>query len=291
MDFARELRRCQGLINEYLGGCFQEEVPQKALYDAMSYSLTAGGKRVRPVLAMQFCAAAGGDPAAALVPGCGVEMLHTYSLIHDDLPCMDDDDLRRGKPTNHVVYGECTAVLAGDALQTAAFESILSANLPVEIRAAAALELARAAGKDGMCAGQVLDMEGETRALDLQELALVHSKKTGALLEAACVIGVLCGGGSEEQLRAARAYAAQIGLAFQVRDDLLDCISTTEQLGKPAGSDVENHKSTYVSLLGQARCEEIIRDCTDQAKRVAKDAFADSEFLCAMADWLAGRMN
>ena len=291
MDFARELRHCQGLIDEYLGGCFQEEVPQKALYDAMSYSLTAGGKRVRPVLAMQFCAAAGGDPAAALVPGCGVEMLHTYSLIHDDLPCMDDDDLRRGKPTNHVVYGECTAVLAGDALQTAAFESILSANLPVEIRAAAALELARAAGKDGMCAGQVLDMEGETRALDLQELALVHSKKTGALLEAACVIGVLCGGGSEEQLRAARAYAAQIGLAFQVRDDLLDCISTTEQLGKPVGSDVENHKSTYVSLLGQARCEEIIRDCTDQAKRVAKDAFADSEFLCAMADWLAGRMN
>lgn len=291
MDFVRELRRCREQIDGYLGGCFREEVPQKALYDAMSYSLTAGGKRVRPVLTMQFCAAAGGDPGAALVPGCGVEMLHTYSLIHDDLPCMDDDELRRGKPTNHVVYGECTAVLAGDALQTAAFEAILSADLPSDIRAAAALELARAAGRDGMCAGQVLDMEGETRPLSLQELALVHGKKTGALLEAACVIGVLCGGGTEAQIQAARAYAAQIGLAFQVRDDLLDCISTTEMLGKPVGSDAENHKSTYLSLLGQARCEEIIRDCTEAAKQAAAAAFDDSEFLCAMADWLAGRMS
>ena len=257
----------------------------------MSYSLTAGGKRVRPILTMQFCAAAGGDAVKALPLGCGVEMLHTYSLIHDDLPCMDNDDLRRGKPTNHVMFGEANAVLAGDALQTAAFETILTADYPAEVRAAAALELSRGAGKDGMCAGQVLDIEGEQRPLTLDELKLVHRKKTGALLEAACVIGAIAGGASELQLEATRRYAAEIGMAFQIRDDLLDHFSTTEELGKPVGSDEENHKTTFYTLLGRESCEAEIHACTERAKKIVSGAYTDSAFLCAMADWLAGRKN
>ena len=287
----QELSRCRSAVEKFLSGCFQADAPQKELYNAMSYSLNAGGKRVRPILTIKFAQACGGAEEKALPLGCGVEMLHTYSLIHDDLPCMDNDDLRRGKPTNHKVFGECTAVLAGDALQTAAFETILSADLPADVRAAAALELARGAGADGMCAGQVLDMEGERRTLNWDELTLVHRKKTGALLECACVIGVLVGGGTEAQLKAARDYAAAIGLAFQVRDDLLDCISTTEQLGKPVGSDAANHKSTFVTLMGQEGCEKLIHECTQQAKAVVRGAFADSAFLCEMADWLAGRMS
>lgn len=291
MDIRRQLEELRLRVDEALSGYFQEQVPYGTLYRAMSYSLTAGGKRVRPILTMQFCQAAGGDPDRALALGCGVEMLHTYSLIHDDLPCMDNDDLRRGKPTNHVMFGEANAVLAGDALQTAAFETVLSADLPSEVRAAAALEMARCAGRDGMCAGQVLDMEGEQRPLSLEELQLVHRKKTGALLEGACVMGVIAAQGSQEMLQAARAYAAQIGLAFQIRDDLLDHISTTEELGKPVGSDEANHKTTFYTLLGEQRCQELILECTQQAKKAVRTAFADSEFLCAMADWLAQRKN
>lgn len=278
-------------VDAYLAGVYQDKVPQETLYKAMSYSLLAGGKRVRPILTMMFAEAAGGDPERALVLGCGVEMLHTYSLIHDDLPCMDNDDLRRGKPTNHVVFGESNAVLAGDALQAAAFETILSSDYPAEIRADAALELARGVGADGMCAGQVLDTEGEGKELTLDQLRLIHQKKTGALLESACVIGAIAGGASEEQLIAARTYAAQIGLAFQIRDDLLDHISTTDALGKPVGSDDSNHKTTYYTILGKEGCEKQIHQSTQQAKATVRGAFLNSDTLCAIADWLAGRMN
>ncbi len=291
MELEHELARLRSRVDQALAGYFQGQAPYQILYQAMSYSLTAGGKRVRPILTMKFCQAAGGDPERALPLGCGVEMLHTYSLIHDDLPCMDNDDLRRGRPTNHVVFGEANAVLAGDALQSAAFETILSAGYPPEVLARAALELARGAGCDGMCAGQVLDMEGETRALGLEELQLVHRKKTGALLEAACVIGAIAGGASPEQIDAARGYAAQIGLAFQIRDDLLDHFSTTEELGKPVGSDEANHKSTFYSLLGRERCEALILQSTQRAKELIRGGFEDSDFLCGMADWLARRKN
>lgn len=291
MDINPVLTELRARVDEYLEQCFREKTPYHTLLEAMSYSLTAGGKRVRPILTMQFCAAAGGDAVKALSLGCGVEMLHTYSLIHDDLPCMDNDDLRRGKPTNHVMFGEANAVLAGDALQTAAFETILTADYPAEVRAAAALELSRGAGKDGMCAGQVLDIEGEQRPLTLDELKLVHRKKTGALLEAACVIGAIAGGASELQLEATRRYAAEIGMAFQIRDDLLDHFSTTEELGKPVGSDEENHKTTFYMLLGRESCEAEIHACTERAKEIVSGAYTDSAFLCAMADWLAGRKN
>lgn len=277
-------------VETYLSGLFSEKPHWADLYESMRYSLLAGGKRIRPVMTLEFARLAGLETWQTALPvGCALELVHTYSLIHDDLPCMDDDDLRRGKPTNHVVFGYANAVLAGDALQTAAFETVLTSDFPAEVRAQAALELARGAGRDGMCAGQVLDMEGEQRPLSLEELRLVHRKKTGALLEAACVMGVIAAQGSREMLTAARTYAAGIGLAFQIRDDLLDHFSTTEELGKPVGSDEANHKTTFYTLLGKERCEELIRESTEQAKEAIRPAFSDSEFLCAMADWLAQR--
>lgn len=291
--FEQELERCRNVVNEYLSRPACLGVSEDKLHRAMAYSLNAGGKRIRPILTMKFAEAVGGAEAEleALPLGCGIEMLHTYSLIHDDLPCMDNDSLRRGKPTNHIVFGESTAVLAGDALQTLAFEKILLADLPDDVLASAALELAQAAGARGMCGGQVLDMEGETHSLSLDELTSLHKKKTGALLECACVIGVLVGRGTEKQKDAARAFGSEIGLAFQVRDDLLDCISTTEQLGKSVGSDVANHKSTFVTLLGKDGCEELIADCTERAKAIIRDSFNGNAFLCDMANWLAGRMS
>ena len=291
MDYALYLKELQGRIDDSLEFLLDEDVPYGTLIQAMNYSVNAGGKRLRPALLLEFCRMCGGNEDWALPAACGVELLHTYSLIHDDLPCMDNDDLRRGKPTNHVMFGEANAVLAGDALQTAAFETILTADYPAEVRAAAALELSRGAGKDGMCAGQVLDIEGEQRPLTLDELKLVHRKKTGALLEAACVIGAIAGGASELQLEATRRYAAEIGMAFQIRDDLLDHFSTTEELGKPVGSDEENHKTTFYTLLGRESCEAEIHACTERAKEIVSGAYTGSAFLCAMADWLAGRKN
>ena len=184
------------LETAFAGG---EELPQYRLIEAMRYSLLAGGKRIRPVLVLAFCEAVGGDPQSALPVACAVEMLHTYSLIHDDLPCMDNDELRRGKPTNHVVFGEFTAILAGDALQAEAFGAILRSNLPAKVRADCAEALANAAGIDGICGGQQLDMEGNGEALDEQQLIELQSRKTGSLLAAACIMGAIAGGATPEQ--------------------------------------------------------------------------------------------
>ena len=257
----------------------------------MRYSLLAGGKRIRPVLTLSFCAACGGSEEAALPVACGVEMLHTYSLIHDDLPCMDNDDLRRGRPTNHKAFGECTATLAGDALQCAAFERVLSAPLSDHARACAALELARAAGQAGMCGGQQLDMEGESARYTLEQVAQMNALKTGRLLRAACAMGVWAADGSEAQLQAARDYADAIGLAFQVRDDMLNVTSTEEVMGKPVGNDAQCQKSTYVSLLGLERCKDVVLEQTERAKQAIRGVFSDTEFLEALADYLAGREN
>ena len=280
-----------GAVNKALENCFAEDRPHRALREAMRYSLLAGGKRIRPVLVLKFCEGCGGDAEKALPVACGIEMLHTYSLIHDDLPCMDDDELRRGKPTNHVVFGECTATLAGDALQAAAFESVLSAPIPDGRRAAAALELARAAGQDGMCGGQQLDMEGEMKGptQTLDGVRLVHEKKTAALIRAAAKMGVISGGGSEEQLMAAEAYADAIGIAFQIRDDLLDIYATEAELGKPIGSDKESGKVTFASLLGAEECERIIAEKTEEAKRAVEGKFKNAAFLAELAEKLAVR--
>lgn len=259
------------------------------LLESMHYSLTAGGKRIRPTLVLEFCRISGGDIEKALPVACAIEMLHTYSLIHDDLPCMDNDELRRSKPTNHVVYGECTATLAGDALQAEAFGTIARSELPAENKIACVEILADAVGSDGMCAGQYLDMVGESKQLTEDELDDINSRKTGALLIAACRMGVAAAGGSGEMLEAAAHYGACVGAAFQIRDDILDVISTSEELGKPVGSDAQEHKNTYMALLGESKCMEMVEKLTNQAKSALCGTFNDTKFLCDLADSMVTR--
>ena len=286
------LKEYKALIDTKLAEYFRaDDMPQAGLFEAMRYSLNAGGKRIRPILVLEFCRITGGDCYKALPVACAIEMLHTYSLIHDDLPCMDNDDLRRGKPTNHIVYGECTATLAGDALQAEAFGTILRSELPAEARAECARILADAVGADGMCGGQFLDMIGENKLLTADELDEINSRKTGALLIAACTMGVAAAGGNEKQSEAARRFGAAIGAAFQIRDDMLDVISTSEQLGKPIGSDAQEHKNTYMALYGAERCMKMIEKLTEVAKAALNEAFDDTAFLCDLADSMVTRMG
>lgn len=281
------------LIEKELDKCFAnaEILPQAGLAESMRYSLLAGGKRIRPMLVLEFCRISGGDIEAALPVACAIEMLHTYSLIHDDLPCMDNDELRRGRPTNHVVYGECTAVLAGDTLQAEAFGSILRSSLPAERRALCAQLLADAVGLDGMCGGQFLDMQGEGKILNEQQLTEINSRKTGALLVAACQMGVAAAGGTRLQLDAAGHYGAAVGLAFQIRDDMLDVLSTDSELGKPVGSDAQENKNTYMALLGEEGCRSTIEKLTEAAQTILSEAFEDTAFLNELARSLAVRRN
>jgi len=279
-------------IEEYLQAQFAERAPWEDLYASMRYSLLAGGKRLRPMLALEFArlAGAGEDWNAALPAACALELVHTYSLIHDDLPCMDDDDLRRGKPTNHKVYGETLAVLAGDALQPAAYEMILSAGdfLTMTQRAECALVLAEASGCRGMVAGQVLDTLHEPKTEG--ELRQVHSLKTGALIRAACTMGCICGGADCAFREAARVYAENLGMAFQIRDDMLDVIGSVDEFGKPIGSDREEGKVTFVDLLGLDGCEQAVLSCTETAKEAVKPYDCDG-FLSALAESLVTRMK
>ena len=294
MDFEREYQAAQALVEGELSGCFLTDGPNKELLDAMRYSLLAGGKRVRPVLALKFCQALCGDMEPALDYACAVEILHTYSLIHDDLPCMDDDDLRRGRPTCHIQYGEWLALLAGDALQTAAFERLACARrTSPEANAKACGILARAAGCAGMCAGQYLDMTEEGREPDEARLTQIHAWKTAALLEAACLLGLTASPvePTAEQWAAAKLYARELGLAFQIRDDMLDVESTAEELGKPIGSDEGNEKTTFVTLYGLDKCRELVAGHTRLALESVSGAFERSEFLCELADRLAKRRN
>ena len=291
MEFQERLELYKTMTEEYLASYFgtQQRAYQK-LIDSMEYSLMAGGKRLRPALVLEFCRICGGDIQKALPVAAGVEMLHTYTLIHDDLPSMDNDDLRRGKPTNHKVFGEFTATLAGDALQAEAYASILSADYPADVRLKCVSALINVAGADGICGGQQLDMEGEGTPRTEQELMEVHKRKTAALIRGACLMGVACGGGSEEQEQAAIEYAEALGLAFQIRDDMLDEVSTAEELGKPIGSDTEQGKTTFMTLFGLEGCEEKINLLTQNAKDDCLK-FEDTDFLTTLADSMAVRRN
>ena len=296
MEFEREYARAVELVERELDGCLRDEVPQRELLDAMRYSLLAGGKRIRPVLTLKFCQGLCGSMEPALDYACGVEMLHTYSLIHDDLPCMDDDDLRRGKPTCHKVYGECNAVLAGDALQAEAFRRMAASRRSAgpEANARACAILGEAAGAlTGICAGQYLDMSGEGRTLTEEELTRIHLWKTAALLKAACLLGLAASPvpASPEQLAGAETYALQLGIAFQIRDDMLDQESTTQELGKPVGSDADNGKQTFAALYGLDRCRQLVEEHTRLAKEAVDGLFSNSEFLCRLAEELAGRSH
>ena len=265
-----------------------DEEPQKLLFDAMNYSLQAGGKRLRPVMAFEFCRMCGADWRNAAPLAAAVEMIHTYSLIHDDLPCMDNDDFRRGKPTNHKVYGEAMAVLAGDALLTDAFTVASTAKLQGRHMADAIGILSECAGSLGMVGGQVLDILSENRALTEQEVLDIQSRKTGALIRAACALGALAGGATEEQFDAACRFAAALGLAFQIRDELLDVIGTQEEMGKGVGTD--ETKNTFVRLYGLDRCEELVQLYTDVAID-ALSVFPDHAFMQELALSLTTRRN
>ncbi|WP_297721606.1 polyprenyl synthetase family protein [Intestinimonas sp.] len=292
MDEKAHLNALQEQVETALRACFQGREPRGDIYDAMEYSLLAGGKRVRPVLTLEVCRMCGGDPALAMPFACAVEMIHTYSLIHDDLPCMDDDDLRRGKPTNHKIYGEATAVLAGDGLLTAAFEIALREDspLPPQRVVAAAACLARAAGAHGMVGGQVLDMAAEGRAVSRYDVEQLQRLKTGALLSAAAEMGCIVAGGTREEQEAVRLYAEKLGMAFQIRDDMLDLEGNEATLGKPIGSDQANEKTTFVSLLGMDGCRALVKKLTDEAVCALSRFGAErSSFLCWLAEALAGR--
>ena len=268
-----------------------ETCRQSRIFEACRYSLMAGGKRIRPMLLLEFYRLCGGRPEEALPFACGLEMIHTYSLIHDDLPCMDDDDYRRGRLSNHKVYGEAMATLAGDALLNRAFEVMLSQTAVTADRAmAAAGHIARCSGVYGMIGGQVQDLALEGKTATLEELREMVSLKTGALLQAACEGGAILAGATEEQREAARQYAAAIGLAFQIQDDILDVTGDQSVLGKAIGSDAANEKTTFVSVYGLEACRGMVRDLTLEALAAAR-VFPDDEYLKELALYLAQRKN
>lgn len=291
VNFKAEWKKRADLVEE---GLLRElkKVPayDETLEKAMEYSLMAGGKRLRPVLLMAAADAVGKDGAAFLTTGCAIEMIHTYSLIHDDLPAMDNDDYRRGKPTNHKVFGDGIAVLAGDALLTLAFEVMLrQEGAAPETLVTVVSEMSRAAGPYGMVGGQVLDLEGEGRRLDLAALRKIHMGKTGALFCAAIRSGAILAGAKEEELAALTLYAERFGLAFQITDDILDVTGDEAAIGKPVGSDVRNEKATYVTLTSLEEAKKLAEDAVDEAVETL-DIFGErAAFLRDLALFLLGR--
>ena len=248
--FSARMAEYKSAVDKYLDACLEETqcASYHKLTDSMHYSLTAGGKRLRAILVLEFCRICGGDVEKALPVACGVEMLHTYSLIHDDLPVMDNDDLRRGKPSNHKVFGECAQVLAN------------------------------AAGHEGICGGQQLDLEWEGKILSAPELEEIYLRKTSALIRAACLMGVAAAGGTKEQEKAAASYADNFGFAFQLRDDMLDVIGDEKTFGKPIGSDREEGKTTFVDILGLNGCQRVIEAHSESAVEALGD-MEDTDFL------------
>ena len=276
-------------LDEYLA---PQDNPQKIICEAMRYSVFAGGKRLRPVLMLMTCKMCGGDINEVMPFACALEMIHTYSLIHDDLPAMDNDDLRRGMPTSHIKFGEATAILAGDALLSKAFEIASQYSGTNTDRAMKAVNLlAASAGTDGMIGGQIVDMESENKTITLDELRYLHLNKTGAIIRSACAIGALMSGASEAEMQAVDEFAKNLGIAFQIQDDILDVTGTEAELGKPIGSDAEEGKNTYVSLLGLERSNQLAREHSLAAKS-ALDMFGEAaEELRQLTDYLTDRRS
>ncbi len=265
---------------------------QDYVVDAMNYSVTNGGKRIRPVLVLEFCRVCGGNVEDALGLACAVEMIHTYSLIHDDLPCMDNDDMRRGKPSCHKAFGEEYALLAGDGLLTLAFETALKDGVGIlpENKIKAAKTLASLAGVGGMVGGQVLDLQSESTEPTLEKLQTIDALKTGALIKASVLLGCYAANVTDdERIEAAVKYAENIGLAFQIVDDILDVTSDSATLGKPVGSDEKNEKITYVSLMGIKKSKQTVKELTDGATDALKVFGNDTDFLKNLALSLADR--
>lgn len=289
MSSEARFREYREYIEQYLEDYYSrfDSQPQKRLFEAIRYSLLAGGKRLRPIFAFEFCRLAGGDWKNAAPFAGAIEMIHTYSLIHDDLPCMDNDDYRRGRLTNHKVFGEAMAVLAGDALLTDAFALASTAKLPNPAQMSLAIGvLSENAGSLGMVGGQVLDMLSQQRECSEQEVLDIQSRKTGALINAACVLGAIAGGAGEAQIKAAAGFAGCLGLAFQIRDDMLDVIGDAGELGKATGHDAD--KNTFVRLYGLEKCEELVQKYTNAAIEQLQ-AFQDADDLISLAQSLTAR--
>ncbi len=292
LTFEDNINRKIEFVNRSLCEYFtKEENYQKKIYEAMEYSLFSGGKRVRPVLALA-AAELFGQEESVMPFACALEMIHTYSLIHDDLPCMDNDELRRGRLTNHIVFGEAMAVLAGDALLTRAFEVVLKhSRLSPQQMIKGLAVLAEAAGTEGMIGGQVIDMECEGRAVGKDVLRAMHLHKTGALIIAAVRLGVIAGNGDSEDDWRLSAYARNLGLAFQIKDDILDVEGNTELLGKKTGMDEENRKTTFVSLYGLEQSKKMLEEYTQKAIEQIMFYGEKSEFLKEYAYFLLKRDN
>ncbi len=286
------------MLNEYIElieGKLKEYVPeyhnlQQNIYKSMNYSLGAGGKRLRPILMLEINRICGGRVEEILPFACAMEMIHTYSLIHDDLPAMDNDVLRRGKPTNHIVFGEANAILAGDALLTKAFEIMSTAdvsNKTNQLKAIAYISVA--AGTEGMIGGQVVDIECENKPIGIETLKSIHYMKTGALIRAACAVGGIVAGADDETIKNIECYADRLGIAFQIRDDILDVTGTTKELGKPVGSDEKSMKRTYATILGIEESESLCREYTLDALEYLKKIGDGTEFLCELSEKLVSR--
>lgn len=294
-DFDKYVAQRAMLVNEALDKAVPQQHPA-TIHESMRYSLLAGGKRVRPMLALAACELVGGTTETAMPTACAMEMIHTMSLIHDDLPSMDNDDFRRGRPTNHKVYGDAVAILAGDALLSFAFEHIARATkgAPADAIVRVICETGKAVGSEGLVAGQVVDIEceGAGQKVGVETLQYIHHHKTAALLEASVVCGAILGGATEDQVQRLRSYARNIGLAFQVVDDILDITQTTEQLGKTAGKDLASEKTTYPALLGLERSKEVADELIAEAK--AQLAPFDPQLaapLVALANYIRFRSN
>lgn len=293
MNFKEELKNrvvnIEDLLNEYIP---KVEGYQKTIFDSMNYSLKAGGKRLRPILTVEACKLVGGNEKDAYPFAVAIEMIHTYSLIHDDLPALDNDDLRRGRKTNHKVYGEAMAILAGDGLLNYAYEIMLRESLSKgepEKYLKAINEIAKASGIYGMIGGQVVDIESEGKSIDMEKLDFIHMNKTAAIIIGCMRAGAIIGGASEEELENVTKYAKNIGLSFQIVDDILDIVGDEAKLGKKVGSDIDNEKSTYPSLIGLEKSKETANKLIAEAKMSIDYINKDSEFLNNLADYIVDR--
>lgn len=293
MDFYKEFEERIIEVNKSLEKYIEEkECPQSTIYKAMNYSVKAGGKRIRPVFMIATAELMGGNGESVMPFACALEMIHTYSLIHDDLPCMDNDDLRRGKPTNHKVFGEAIAVLAGDALLNCAYETMLkNADVSPNMTLAAMTDIATAAGTEGMIGGQVIDIESEGKAIDAVTLMTMHLHKTAALIMTAARVGALLGGGSREDLTSMEEFARYLGIAFQIKDDILDITGDEETLGKKTGVDGILQKSTFVSIYGMEQSKNLLNDYTQKAIEVLSRYGEKAEFLIELSKFLLSREN
>lgn len=288
-DFKAQIEKYCDVVNTELMKYIPEANDgQRDVTKAMRYSLSNGGKRLRPIFVLEFCRMCGGDVNKALPYACAIEYIHTYSLIHDDLPCMDNDDMRRGKPSCHKMYGEATALLAGDALLTHAFEICSLSELSDSQNLRAVSLLSQNAGVGGMIGGQVIDLKYEQSDPSISNILTVHRLKTGALISAACILGCIAAGADDDKIALASRYAYMIGTAFQIRDDLLDIMGDEEKLGKPVGSDADNDKTTYVTLVGADRAQQDVKTLTDKAVEIL-DSFGENDFMKTLSEYLVNR--